>query len=79
MSDRLAVMDHGEIVQVGAPRDVYEAPCNGYVAAFLGVTNLLTAEYLGDGRVRVGVGCSGQPAWHRSARVGLLYGLSGFG
>ena len=53
MSDRLAVMDHGEIVQVGAPRDVYEAPCNGYVADFLGVTNLLMAEYLGDGRVRV--------------------------
>ncbi|MCH2412143.1 MAG: ATP-binding cassette domain-containing protein, partial [Acidimicrobiales bacterium] len=41
MSDRLAVMNEGELVQVGAPEDVYESPINAYVADFLGVANLL--------------------------------------
>ncbi|MBC8365563.1 MAG: ABC transporter ATP-binding protein [Actinobacteria bacterium] len=54
MSDRLAVMREGEIVQIGAPKDVYESPVNTYVADFLGVANLLEAEHLGDGQVRLG-------------------------
>ena len=54
MSDRLAVMNEGELVQVGAPKDVYESPINAYVADFLGVANLLEAEHLGNGRVRLG-------------------------
>ncbi len=53
MSDRLAVMRDGEVVQVGTPRDIYENPVNRYVADFLGVANLLPAEHLGGGRVRV--------------------------
>jgi len=54
MSDRLAVMDAGRIEQCGTPRDVYEQPSSVYVADFLGVTNLLTAVALGDGRCAVG-------------------------
>jgi spermidine/putrescine transport system ATP-binding protein len=52
-SDRLAVMRDGEIVQLGRPQDVYEEPTNAYVADFLGVANLMDAENLGDGRVRL--------------------------
>ena len=40
MSDRLAVMDGGRVVQCGAPRDVYEQPEAEFVADFLGVANL---------------------------------------
>lgn len=44
MSDRLAVMAGGRIEQVGAPADVYDNPCSEFVAAFLGVSNLIPGE-----------------------------------
>src|SRR5579862_8935411 len=44
MSDRLAVMNHGKIVQVGSPEDVYNEPVDAYVADFLGVSNLMDAQ-----------------------------------
>jgi spermidine/putrescine transport system ATP-binding protein len=59
MADRLAVMNGGRIEQVGTPREVYEEPSSAYVADFLGVSNLLDAEAVGetsDGRCRVRVG-----------------------
>jgi spermidine/putrescine transport system ATP-binding protein len=44
MSDRLAVMRHGRIEQIGAPQDVYERPSTEFVAGFLGASNLLEGE-----------------------------------
>jgi spermidine/putrescine transport system ATP-binding protein len=44
MSDRLAVMNHGRIVQLGTPEDVYNEPADAYVADFLGVSNLMDAQ-----------------------------------
>jgi spermidine/putrescine transport system ATP-binding protein len=41
MSDRLAVMHAGRIVQIGTPREVYEEPADTYVADFLGAANLM--------------------------------------
>ncbi len=41
MSDRIAVMDGGNVLQVGSPRDVYEEPGSRFVAGFVGVSNLL--------------------------------------
>ena len=41
MSDRLAVFSHGRIEQVGTPADVYERPATGFVAGFVGVSNIL--------------------------------------
>ena len=41
MSDRIAVMNHGVIEQLGAPRDVYEHPESPFVADFVGVLNAL--------------------------------------
>lgn len=41
MSDRLAVMNHGKIEQLGSPADVYERPASTYIADFLGLSNLL--------------------------------------
>ena len=44
MSDRLAVMNHGRIAQLGTPEEVYNEPADAYVADFLGVSNLMDAE-----------------------------------
>jgi len=44
MSDRLAVMRHGRIEQLGAPEDVYEHPATEFVAGFLGASNMLEGE-----------------------------------
>jgi spermidine/putrescine transport system ATP-binding protein len=44
MSDRLAVMNNGQVEQVGAPQDVYEDPETLFVADFLGVSNLMEAR-----------------------------------
>ena len=54
MSDRLAVMSHGRIEQIGSPAEVYEQPSTAYVADFLGVSNLMAASGEGGGRVRLG-------------------------
>ncbi len=52
MSDRLAVMNAGRIVQIGTPQEVYESPADAYVADFLGAANLL--EIVVSERVRGG-------------------------
>lgn len=44
MSDRVVVMEHGKIAQIGSPREVYEAPSNLTVAKFIGEANIFTAE-----------------------------------
>lgn len=44
MSDRVAVMNHGRLIQVGPPTDVYEWPNSTFVAGFLGITNRLHGE-----------------------------------
>jgi spermidine/putrescine transport system ATP-binding protein len=44
MSDRIAVMNAGRFEQIGAPREVYEAPRTSFVAGFLGASNLLAGE-----------------------------------
>jgi len=49
MSDRLAVMNAGRIVQIGVPREVYEEPFDTYVADFLGVSNLMEVNVVGRG------------------------------
>lgn len=41
MADRIAVMNHGKLEQVGTPAELYERPANPFVAGFLGETNLL--------------------------------------
>jgi spermidine/putrescine transport system ATP-binding protein len=49
MSDRLAVMNAGKIVQIGTPRQVYEEPADTYVADFLGAANLMEIEVISAG------------------------------
>jgi spermidine/putrescine transport system ATP-binding protein len=54
MSDRLAVLDAGRVVQCGTPRQVYEAPRTEFVADFLGLANLLEVTCLGAGSAGAG-------------------------
>lgn len=78
MSDRIAIMDHGKIIQVGTPAEIYEHPLTRFVASFIGDTNLLSGQVLGpmdDRRLAVraagativaqahGSMTSGQPVW----------------
>ncbi|MDF1751005.1 MAG: ABC transporter ATP-binding protein [Alphaproteobacteria bacterium] len=60
MSDRIAVMDTGHILQVGGPKDIYDRPARRFVADFIGDINILTAEMLsvsdGCGKIRLSKG-----------------------
>ncbi|KPH80496.1 ABC transporter ATP-binding protein [Bosea vaviloviae] len=61
MADRMAVMDHGRLVQIGPPDVIYEAPVNAYVASFVGDINVLEGHVVaveGD-LVRVETGITG--------------------
>ena len=44
MSDRLAVFSRGRVEQVGTPAEVYERPATGFVAGFVGTSNILSGE-----------------------------------
>ena len=49
MSDRIAVMRHGRVEQVGSPDDLYERPASRFVADFIGESNMLAATVSGVG------------------------------
>jgi spermidine/putrescine transport system ATP-binding protein len=59
MSDRIAVMDHARVAQLGAPAEIYENPRTRFVARFIGESNFVT----GTAARRVG------PLWE-AARAG---------
>ena len=48
VSDRIAVMNQGEVQQVGAPWEIYHAPVNAFVAGFVGRINFVDGEHLGQ-------------------------------
>lgn len=58
MSDRIAVMDRGHLLQVGTPMEVYEAPTDHFVADFVGETNFISCRVKSshEGRATVVIG-----------------------
>jgi len=56
MSDMVAVMKDGVIVQQGAPAEIYGRPAGAFVADFIGKTNLLPGRVAGEGAVETAVG-----------------------
>jgi putative spermidine/putrescine transport system ATP-binding protein len=58
LSDRVAVMESGHIVQISSPFDAYEHPSSSFVSTFLGKTNHIAGRIEGraNGRVRVATG-----------------------
>jgi spermidine/putrescine transport system ATP-binding protein len=51
VSDRIAVMNAGDVLQVGTPHEIYESPADEFVAKFIGETNLFDGEVLSSARV----------------------------
>ncbi|MBS0529873.1 MAG: ABC transporter ATP-binding protein [Proteobacteria bacterium] len=54
ISDRVAVMGEGRIVQLGTPEDIYFRPANRYVAEFVGLANFIDVTVAASGRVQLG-------------------------
>ncbi|MFP7696756.1 ABC transporter ATP-binding protein [Trueperella sp. LYQ143] len=55
VSDRIAVMNGGVIQQVGTPQEIYRRPANTFVATFIGLSNLLSAQRIGE-KIRISEG-----------------------
>ena len=56
LSDRIAVLSHGRIEQIGTPSEIYEHPATAFVAEFIGSSNMLPArivERVADGMIVV--------------------------
>ena len=72
MADRIAVMNKGELQQLGTPEELYERPANTFVAQFIGspAMNMLPSAVLG-------VGGTGQLAGFRPEHVRLGNGRAG--
>ncbi|MFN8377955.1 MAG: ABC transporter ATP-binding protein [Anaerolineae bacterium] len=61
MADRIAVMDHGKVLQSGSPDDIYETPRSRFVADFIGETNFVQGKFVG--------------MWEKFAQVQIAEGL----
>jgi spermidine/putrescine transport system ATP-binding protein len=53
VSDRLAVMNHGDILQIGTPHEIYESPSTDFVAHFIGETNLFEGVITSVEKVKI--------------------------
>ena len=76
MADRIVVMNHGVIEQIGSPHDIYERPATPFVADFVGKVNVLPAVALGGGRFRAGrleLQCAGDCGDHAPGTPVRLY------
>jgi len=76
MADRIVVMNHGRVEQVGSPAETYARPVSAFVAHFVGAMNMLEGVVAGPGRVQVGalsLLCNGlgQRADGQRIRLGL--------
>jgi len=54
MSDRIAVMNHGRIEQIGDPASIYETPATRFVAEFIGRMNMISGTVTPERGVRIG-------------------------
>jgi iron(III) transport system ATP-binding protein len=68
LSHEIAVMNEGRIVQIGAPRDIYERPANRFVADFVGTTNFIEAT--------VAAGVNGTEHYRMETPIGELIARS---
>jgi spermidine/putrescine ABC transporter ATP-binding subunit len=62
LSDRIAILNQGKIVQVGAPLEVYERPLDRFAAGFLGVANFLEGRVasVAGGEARIDLALGGE-------------------
>jgi multiple sugar transport system ATP-binding protein len=76
LGDRIAVLRHGEILQIGTPRELYEQPSNLFVAGFIGspAMNFLPARRR-EGRIELPVGAFDLPEGQLGDRLGAADAL----
>jgi sulfate transport system ATP-binding protein len=60
LADRVIVVNHGKVEQMGSPGDIYDHPATEFVASFVGATNVLNGE-VRDGRASLGTLAVGAP------------------
>ncbi|MEK9672554.1 MAG: putative 2-aminoethylphosphonate ABC transporter ATP-binding protein [Rhodospirillaceae bacterium] len=53
MADRIVVMNHGVIEQIGTPTEIYANPASPFVADFIGTTNFMEADVIDGGRISI--------------------------
>lgn len=53
MADRIVVMNHGVIEQVGTPQEIYQRPASRFVAQFVGNMNFISASMAAPSQVRI--------------------------
>jgi iron(III) transport system ATP-binding protein len=74
MADRIVVMNHGSIEQVGTPQEIYREPTTAFVADFVGAMNFLDGTFVAPDRVQLGsmsVTCAAQEGLAPGAKVRL--------
>lgn len=54
MADRIVVMNHGVIEQIGKPEEIYSKPASAFVADFIGAMNFFDGRVTDSGRIAVG-------------------------
>jgi spermidine/putrescine transport system ATP-binding protein len=72
MADRIVIMNSGRIEQLGTPSELYESPRTEFVAGFLGVSNLLEGEVIGEGSVKLSDGTVVRVPQEALNRVGMV-------
>jgi len=60
VSDRIAVMNLGDVLQVGTPHDIYESPATDFVARFIGEINLFEATVTSVEKIAASASISGE-------------------
>ncbi|GAA4337338.1 ABC transporter ATP-binding protein [Variovorax defluvii] len=67
MADRVAVLKDGRLLQIAAPREIYERPASRAVAEFVGLSTLLPAKVAAPGRLDLGFAELAAPTGQRAA------------
>jgi len=71
LGDRIVVMDHGRVAQVGRPREIYQRPATRFVADFIGTMNRLSGR-IEQGRFVTAAGALAWPEAPADAREALF-------
>jgi putative spermidine/putrescine transport system ATP-binding protein len=76
MSDRIAIMRDGKVIQLGAPKELYERPATRFVADFLGKSNFLSGKVTAVEAGIATLAMAGATIRHRTTGAGLTPGSS---